>query len=173
MEEAKTVQAAGQPDQAIVILKTVAERYPADKTPWIRMAQIKFDGGSYGEAIIDAQEALQRDPADKVANSIVTVSSLRLATKSLADLQTQNELNGSVKTEAQDLTKILRESLGETALVPPPAKSAAASRRRMPHKAAAAAPGATSNAAAPAAPTAAAPGKESSAGGGNPFGGLR
>ncbi|MFX6250426.1 hypothetical protein ABTF88_20855, partial [Acinetobacter baumannii] len=80
--------------------------------------------------IVNAQEALKRDPADKVANSIVTVSGLRLATKSLGDLRSQNALNGSVKTEAQDLTKILRESLGENTLVPAPAKPVAAVRPR-------------------------------------------
>jgi hypothetical protein len=40
------------------------------------MAQIKFDRASYGEAIMNALEALQRDPTDKLGNSIVAVSGL-------------------------------------------------------------------------------------------------
>ncbi|UIN21250.1 tetratricopeptide repeat protein [Herbaspirillum frisingense] len=135
--QANTAQAEGKTDEAVTVLKIVASRFPADKTPWLRIAQIRFDSGDYSDAIVNAQEALKRDPSDKVANSIVTVSSLRLATKALGDLRTQNALNGSVKTEAQDLTKILRESLGETALVPPPAKpSPVAKRSRVQRKAA-------------------------------------
>lgn len=128
--QANTAQAEGKTDEAVSVLKIVASRFPADKTPWVRIAQIRFDAADYSDAIVNAQEALKRDPSDKVANSIVTVSGLRLATKSLADLRSQNALNGSVKTEAQDLTKILRESLGENTLVPPPSKPVAASRAR-------------------------------------------
>ncbi|OWY30641.1 hypothetical protein [Herbaspirillum robiniae] len=161
--QANAAQADGKSDEAVSVLKVVASRFPADKTPWVRIAQIRFDAGDYSDAIVNAQEALKRDPADKVANSIVTVASLRLATKSLGDLRTQNALNGSVKTEAQDLTKILRESLGETALVPPPAKPAPAARaRKAPPRKAAAQPAA---------------GDADSGGGGgsgpNPFGNLK
>lgn len=118
--EANSAQAAGQTEQALSLFKDAANKFPTDKTPWLRIAQIKFDSASYGEAIINALEALQRDPTDKIANSIVTVSGLRLATKSLADLRTQNALSGTVKNEAQDLAKLLRENLGETVLVPAP-----------------------------------------------------
>jgi len=124
--EATSAQKAGQTDQALTLLKGAANRFPADKTPWQRIAQIKFDNGNYGEAITNALEALQRDPADKIANSIVTVSGLRLATKSLSNLRTQNALSGTVKSEAQDLAKMLRETLGEPVLVPPPSKPSAA-----------------------------------------------
>lgn len=116
--EANAAQAAGNPDQAVGLLRAAASQFPTDKTPWLRIAQIKFDSGNYGEAIINAQEALQRDPTEKVANSIVTVSGLRLATKSISDLRSQNLLSGTVKSEAQDLAKILRENLGENILVP-------------------------------------------------------
>jgi hypothetical protein len=46
--------------------------------------------------------SLQRDPNDKLGNSIVAVSGLRLSTKALADLSQQNNLNGSLRSEAQD-----------------------------------------------------------------------
>lgn len=124
LAEAATAQKAGHPDQAVLLLKGAATHYPADKSPWLRIAQIKFDMANYGEAIMNALEALQRDPSDNAANSIVTVSGLRLATKSLSDLRTQNALSGSVKTEAQDLAKLLRENLGEAVLVPPGPKVA-------------------------------------------------
>jgi Tfp pilus assembly protein PilF len=119
LAEADTAVAAGQTDKAQTILRNAATSYPADKTPWLHMAQLKFDRASYGEAILDAQEALQRDPLDKLGNSIIAVSGLRLSTKALADLSQQNNLNGSLRSEAQDLAKLLRSSLGEDVLVPP------------------------------------------------------
>lgn len=117
--EADRATAAGQSEQALALLKGAAASYPADKAPWLTMAQLKFDRASYGEAISHALEALQRDPIDKHANSIVAVSGLRLSTKALADLTQQNNLNGSWRTEAQDLARLLRTSLGEEVLVPP------------------------------------------------------
>ncbi|WP_343730646.1 hypothetical protein [Duganella sp.] len=116
--DADAALAAGQGDKAQAILKSAAANYPADKTPWLHMAQMKFDRASYGEAIINAMEALQRDPNDKLGNSIVAVSGLRLSTKALSDLSQQNNLNGSLRSEAQDLARLLRTSLGEEVLVP-------------------------------------------------------
>lgn len=118
MAEADTALAAGRNELAQELLKGAGAAYPADKAPWLRLAQLKFDRASYGEAITYAQEALQRDPADKLGNSIVAVSGLRLSTKALADLSQQNNLNGSLRSEASDLAKLLRASLGEEVLVP-------------------------------------------------------
>lgn len=119
LAEADTAVAAGQADKAQVILKSAASTYPADKQPWLHLAQMKFDRASYGEAISNALEALERDPNDKLGNSIVAVSGLRLSTKALTDLSKQNNLNGSLRSEAQDLARLLRTSLGEDVLVPP------------------------------------------------------
>lgn len=130
MSDAGTALAAGEGDKAQGILKTAATTYPADKAPWLQMAQIKFDRANYGEAITNALEALQRDPNDKLGNSIVAVSGLRLSTKALSDLSRQNNLNGSLRSEAQELAKLLRGSLGEDVLVP----SAAAGRKPAPTK---------------------------------------
>jgi predicted Zn-dependent protease len=118
LADADTALAAGQTDKAQGILKSAAANYPTDKAPWLQLAQIKFDRASYGEAILNAQEALQRDPTDKLGNSIIAVSGLRLSTKALADLSQQNNLSGSLRSEAQDLAKLLRTSLGEDVLVP-------------------------------------------------------
>lgn len=141
LADAGTALAAGEGDKAQGILKTAATNYPADKAPWLHMAQIKFDRASYGEAITNALEALQRDPNDKLGNSIVAVSGLRLSTKALSDLSRQNNLNGSLRSEAQELAKLLRGSLGEDVLVP-----SAAPRKAAPAKKnAASAPARNSN----------------------------
>lgn len=123
IEAANDAQIAGQFEQALTLLKGAATRFPADKAPWVRMAQMRFEKADYGGAIMNALEALQRDPSDKVANSVITVSGLRLSTKALSDLRLQNALSGTVKSEAQDLAKLLRENLGENVLVPAPEKS--------------------------------------------------
>jgi hypothetical protein len=82
---------------------------------------------------------LVRDPNDKLANSIIAISGLRLSTRALGDLSRQNNLSGSLRTESQDLAKLLRESLGETVLVPPspPVREVATRPTRTAKKAAA------------------------------------
>lgn len=122
--EADAAIAAKQEEKAYAMLRAASQAHPVDKRPWVKMAQIRFNAGVYGEAITNAQEALERDPDDAVAHSIVAVSGLRVASKSLSDLTRKNNLNGDVKSEAQDLAKLLRTSLGEPNLFgkPEPAK---------------------------------------------------
>lgn len=110
--------ASKQEEKAYALLKAAGAAHPVDKRPWVKMAQIRFNAGVYGEAITDAQEALERDPDDTVAHSIVAVSGLRVASKALADLTRKNNLSGDVKSEAQDLAKLLRTSIGDSDLFP-------------------------------------------------------
>jgi tetratricopeptide (TPR) repeat protein len=118
LAKASEAKAAGKQEQAITLWKETAQAFPADKAPWTNIAQARYDAGQYGEAILAAQEILVRDPSDQLANSIVAISGLRLSTRALADLSRQNNLSGNIRTESQDLAKLLRESLGETVLVP-------------------------------------------------------
>ena len=139
MSDAERSIAAGDADRAYSILRNAGTRFPAEKAPWIQLAQWKFDRGSYGDAIINALEALQRDPNDRQGNSIVAVAGLRLSTKAVADLSQQNNLGGPLRTEAQQLANLLRSTLGEELLVPTKTVKPAPVRRTAP--AAAAAPG--------------------------------
>lgn len=163
LAEADTAIAAGQADKARAILTSAAGSYPADKTPWLHLAQLQFDRASYGEAISNALEALQRDPGDKLGNSIVAVSGLRLSTRALADLSQQNKLNGSLRSEAQDLARLLRGSLGEEVLVP----SAGVAHRPAPSRKALAAAAAGTT---PARPAGKSNNQSAST---DPFGGLK
>jgi len=128
MAAADAAVAAGQPDKAYAALKSAGLAFPTDKAPWVRMAQLRFDSKNYGEAIVEALEALERDPDDTIANSIAAVSGLRVSSKALAELTRKNKLSGNVKSEAEELAKLLRASLGEDVLVP-------TSRRVTPPKA--------------------------------------
>ncbi len=140
LSEADAAARAGQYDKAYTLLEKGGSAYPADKAPWLQMAQMKFDRGQYGDAISHALEALERDPDDKVANSIVAVSGLRLSGKELADLSRHNNLNGSLRSEAQELAKLLRASIGEDVLVPPARRPAAGGKRAAASSAPAPAP---------------------------------
>ncbi|MQA18144.1 tetratricopeptide repeat protein [Rugamonas rivuli] len=129
LAKASQVSGSGQKEQAITLWKEAAVAYPADKAPWTNIAQTRYEAGQYGDAIVSAQEVLVRDPNDRLANSIIAISGLRLSTRALSDLSRQNNLSGSLRTESQDLAKLLRESLGETVLVPPqPAQAVAPAR---------------------------------------------
>lgn len=102
--------------------RAAARQYPTAKEPWMRLAESYFEAGDYGNAILAAQEVLQRDAADGVAASVLAVSGLRVSTQALSTLRTQNStLPGDTRTQAEGLTKTLRELLGETVLVPQPA----------------------------------------------------
>jgi predicted Zn-dependent protease len=126
MAEVDAAVMAGQNDKAYTLLKSAGTTFPTDKTPWVRMAQMRFDSTDYGEAIVNALEALERDPDDTLANSIVAVSGLRVTSKALADLSQKNNLSGNVRTEAQELAKLLRTSLNEEVLVSNGGRPAAA-----------------------------------------------
>lgn len=145
---------AGQSDKGIALLKSATVAFPNDKQAWVRMAQLRFDQHSYGDAIVDALEAIERDPEDMQAHSILAVGGLRVATKALADLTHKNNLSGTVRSEAQDLAKLLRARLGDELI---PVKKAAVVRQPV-------RPAAAASASAPAAP----PGKASD----DPFAGL-
>lgn len=108
----------GKVDDAIGLLNKMAQGNPARKEPWEKMAKIYFDAGDYGNAIVAAEEVLQRDKADRVAKGIRAVSGLRVATQSLNDLKDDNNLKGSARSDAISLVKTLRDALGEDVLVP-------------------------------------------------------
>jgi len=118
IDKANELYLAKKPVEAEAELKRIAVLFPNNKSPWLRMAQVSFEAGAYSDAINKAQEVLKRDPQDKVANSTIVVSGLRLAVKSLTDLRTQNnEVMPNLKNDAEELAKTLRESLGESSIL--------------------------------------------------------
>ena len=186
MSQAETALTSGQKEQALSLFEQVARNNPAREEPWSRIAQIQYADQKYPQAILAAEEALQRDATDRKAKSILAVSGLRVARRSVMELRDDSALAGDVKTDAQVLAKMMRETLGEQVLFPdekqkpqPVAKRRAAPRPTSAHAqaspaaaaagsaATAAVTGAAANAPAPAA--AAAP----AARGADPFGALR
>lgn len=156
-------------ERARELYRTAARQYPASKEPWTRLAEDYFESANYGQAILAAQEVIQRDPQDSIATSVLAVSGLRVSAAALKSMHDQNsKLSGGTRSEAQALAKTLRDSLGETELVPQAAAPAATTASDAAAKSPAAkpakpppvvrrvaAPGPAASPAAPAAPNAA------------------
>jgi hypothetical protein len=107
------------------IYRQAARQYPTAKEPWSRLAESYFEATDYGNAILAAQEVLQRDGSDATAASVLAVSGLRVSTQALSTLRAQNsKLPVDTRSQAEGLTKTLRELLGESVLVPPVADAA-------------------------------------------------
>jgi tetratricopeptide (TPR) repeat protein len=191
LADADTVAKGGDQDRAIALYQQLSKTDPTREEPWSRIAQIQFTQGHYGQAIVAAQEALQRDQTDRQAKSVLAVAGLRVATQSLGELRQDASLAGDAKTDAQALAKELRDTLGEATLFPPdesdkPAVKKKRYVRRVTKKpdstdVAGSSPAATTAAApatpAPAAPAAAAPATPAKAaqsgGASDPFSALR
>ncbi len=109
----------GNQEEAVRILGDLAKRNPDRKEPWVRMAKVHFDAENYSQAIVSAEEALQRDNTDREAKSIRAVAGLRVASQSLSELRNDVELKGNARSDAAGLAKVMRETLGEDVLVPP------------------------------------------------------
>ncbi|WP_175957668.1 tetratricopeptide repeat protein [Burkholderia sp. BCC0405] len=169
LADADAVAKAGDQDKALGLYQQLAKSDPTREEPWSRIAQIQFAQNHYGQAIVAAQEALQRDATDRQAKSVLAVAGLRIATQSLGELRQDSSLAGDAKSDAQALAKQLRDTLGESALFPPEQKTPPkryVGRRPVHRPKVAAAPAA--EAAATTAPT-----PPASKGSADPFGALR
>lgn len=118
LQEAQGALKTGAKLRAQKLFEDASKTNPADKKPWIKLAQLHFDEGNYAQAITAGQEVLARDAKDQEARSIVLVSSLRVAAKSLAEMRDLNQFTGDARTEAKRVASMLRENLGEEILVP-------------------------------------------------------
>lgn len=99
--------------EAMRTFESAAKADPTRKEPWVRLAQLNFDTGQFGRAIVAAEEALSRDPADKVAESVLTVGGFRVATQSLQRLQSSGVLTTeAAQHEARQLATVMRDTMG-------------------------------------------------------------
>lgn len=121
--QAEAQVGTGQPDAVIQAFEEAAKVDPTRKEPWVRIAQLQFDRGNYARAIVAAEEALQRDPDDNVADGVTTVAGFRIANQSLQRLQSRGALDtATARTEATALATTLRKTMGDAILAPEPAK---------------------------------------------------
>lgn len=172
MAQAEAALKGGQREQAVSLYEEIAKTNPARQEPWSQIAQIQYADEKYPQAILAAEEALQRDGNDRKAKSILAVSGLRVARRSVMELRDDSALAGDVRTDAQVLAKMLRETLGEQVLFPEE-KAKPPVRKRPVARPAPRAKAAPAEQAAPAAPAAAPAAANAGGGSADPFGALR
>ncbi|WP_354686753.1 tetratricopeptide repeat protein [Cupriavidus necator] len=170
MSEAEAALTSGQRDQAVSLFEQIAKNNPTREEPWSRIAQIQFGAERYPQAIVAAEEALQRDSADRKAKSVLAVSGLRVARRSLQELRADSALAGDVRSDAQLLARMLRDTLGEQVLFPRD-KGDAQPAKPVPRRRPTAKPTAAAQSTQSAAPSA--PAAPSGGGSADPFGALR
>ncbi|GHA82263.1 hypothetical protein [Cognatilysobacter bugurensis] len=172
MESAEAEISAGRIETGLANFNSAAMADPTRKEPWVRSAQLQFDAGNYGRAIVAAEEVLKRDPADLVADSVVTVSGLRVAAESLKRLQGGGAIaSESARREAEQLRATMISTMGNEFVTGVPAQKEKPKAKPKPRaKPRARSTAAAAPAAAPA-PTPAAPASAPvrSTSGSNPF----
>jgi hypothetical protein len=126
MQQAQSAQTAGQRERARQAWRSAAKAYPTQKSPWQSLAQDYFDAADYGNAILAAQEVLQRDNQDALAHSVLAVGGLRLSMVSLDALRDRGSYAVGSREEAVGLTRAMREALGESTQPTPPRAEAPA-----------------------------------------------
>lgn len=133
IQDARKLLAANDVAGAQSALQEAARLNPGSAHPWQVLAQMHFDAGNYGAAIVASQEVLARDANDTTANNIIAVSGLRSAVAAIAYLRRVDGIHGSARQESEQLAERLRDTLGLPVLVPAPqpvvAKPAPSPRR--------------------------------------------
>ena len=130
MSQAESAVTAGRVDDALISFNDAAKADPTRKEPWVRTAQLQFDKGNYAHAIIAAEEVLQRDPDDLVADGILTVGGFRIANTSLKRLQGRGALSSeTARREAETLADTLKATMGDQILAADEPKKAEKPRR--------------------------------------------
>lgn len=105
----------GQADKAQNLLRSAAAAYPADKEPWLRLAQRSMDAKRYRDALNHALEVLARDSEDRAALGIVVLSGARVAGAAADQLARGPLWTGANRSEAQEVVKRLHASVGDGA----------------------------------------------------------
>lgn len=119
MSRAEAEVTSGSAEQALKTFEDAGRADPTRKEPWVRIAQLQFDRGNYARAIVAAQEVLQRDPDDLVADGVLTVAGFRIANQSLQRLQGRGALaSDTARKEAEALATTLRATMGDDILQP-------------------------------------------------------
>ncbi|MGY4882599.1 hypothetical protein EI541_16140 [Xanthomonas citri pv. eucalyptorum] len=119
MSRAEAEVTSGGAEQALKTFEDAGRADPTRKEPWVRIAQLQFDRANYARAIVAAQEVLQRDPNDLVADGVLTVAGFRIANQSLQRLQNRGALaSGTARKEAETLASTLRATMGDDILQP-------------------------------------------------------
>lgn len=118
MNRAQSKELVGDREGAVKAYKRAAKENPVKGQPWVELAQLYFAGGDYARAIVAAMEGQKRSLNSWRADSVLTISGLRVALKSLKHLRNEVGVRGPVREEAQRLVQLMQTALGVDTLVP-------------------------------------------------------
>jgi hypothetical protein len=116
LDAADRTRADGHVQKARDAYRAAAAAFPSEHLPWVRLAQSHFEGADHGNAIVAAEEALQRNPHDQTALGILAVAGLRVSSRAVASLNEKQAL-GDSRSQAESIVQTLRSVLGETSLL--------------------------------------------------------
>lgn len=116
VDAADKSRADGHVQKARDAYRAAAASYPSEHVPWVRLSQSHFEAADYGNAIVNAEEALQRNPYDQTALGIMAVAGLRVSSRAISSLEVKQAL-GDSRSQAESIVQTLRAALGETSLL--------------------------------------------------------
>ncbi len=116
LEQADKSRSDGHLQRAREGYRSAAATYPTEHVPWVRLAQSHFEAADYGNAIVAAEEAVQRSPGDQTALGILAVSGLRVSSRAVSNLS-EKQVLGDTRSQAELIVQTLRSVLGEPILV--------------------------------------------------------
>lgn len=131
MGQARIALAEGSQDKARAAYRAAAQSFPAEKLPWLKLAENYFNAQDYGNAVLAAQEALQRDSQDNFAHSVLAVSGLRITAGSLIGLRQEGAYPVGSRDEAITVARALRDTLGATSLLTSPQSTASRPKKSV------------------------------------------
>jgi tetratricopeptide (TPR) repeat protein len=134
LDTADKSRADGHVQKARDAYRLAAASYPSEHLPWVRLAQSHFESADYGNAIIAAEEALQRNPHDQTALGVMTVSGLRVSSRAVSRLNEKHAL-GDSRSQAESIVQTLRSALGESSLLASQSEVAPEKPSKMPTQA--------------------------------------
>jgi tetratricopeptide (TPR) repeat protein len=129
MASADDALAKGQDANAMKLYEQAAKEAPRYKEPWVRLAHIHYGNGVYLQAYRAAQEAYDMDPSDADMRALKVLASLKLADAAVEDWGDAGEIPATVKQEADQISKELRERIA-----PPPVAKTHRARSRYVRK---------------------------------------
>lgn len=128
---------AGRTQAALDTYHRAAAAAPSRKEPWQRIAAIQLAAGRPVRALVAAEETLQRDPADAVANEVFIVSGMQVAQQAMQRLLAAGAKHDDADlARARELVARMGQVFGDDALIPDEAKARYARRAVQQYRAA-------------------------------------
>lgn len=126
---AEDYSAHGNQKIAIELYRQAAQTEPTRKEPWQHIARMQLEAGRPIPALVAAEEVLQRDPADPLANEVYLASAMQIAQRAMQRLLASGAMAEADELErAQQLAKTMGRVFGEDALISDEARSRYARR---------------------------------------------